>query len=223
MTDNKRQIVIPGEKIVEGDDYLPGDATEKREGAIVALKYGLAEISDKLVKVIPLSGVYQARRGNIVIGTVQNILFNGWLINIGASENGFLSLMEVPRFVHKDNLEEVMEIGDVVVAKIFAINKRGIDLSIKGRGLGKMDEGLVIKINPNKVPRVIGKEGSMINLIKENTGCNIQVGQNGRILIKGENIEQELFAKKAIMEISEKSYLSGLTEEMTKWFEENKQ
>ncbi len=217
-----RQVVIPGEEIAKGNDYLPGENTEKRGDAVVALRYGLAEEQNKLVRVIPLSGVYQPRRGNSVIGKVIMVTFNGWVINIGASENAFLSLTEVPRFVNKDGLEEVMDIGDMVTAKIWAINKRGIDLSIKQRGFGKIDEGIIVNINPNKVPRVIGKEGSMIKMIKDNTNCNITVGQNGIIWIKGDKIEEELFAKNAIKFIESKSFISGLTDEVEKWFKENK-
>ena len=116
----------------------------------------------------------------------MDITFNGWVIDIGTTENAFLPIMEVPRFVNKDVLEEVMDIGDVVVVKIFGINKRGIDLSIKSRGLGKIEEGMIIKVNPYKVPRIIGKEGSMIKMIKDETGCNITVGQNGVIQVSPE-------------------------------------
>ncbi len=219
---NERKIVIPGEIISSGNDLLPGEGTEKNGENIIALKYGLAEEMNKLVKVIPLSGVYQPRRGNVVIGKVENITFNGWVINIGAADNGFLSLMEVPRFVNKDALDEVMSIGDMMVGKIWNINKRGIDLSLKSRGLGKIEEGLIIEVNPNKVPRIIGKEGSMIKLIKDETDCNITVGQNGVIWIKGNKIEDELFAKKAIHFVTERSFISGLTDEITKWFAEQK-
>ncbi len=219
---NERKVIIPGETIVKGDEFLPGEGTEKRGDEIVALRYGLAEESNKLVKVIPLSGTYLPRRGNVVIGKVENITFNGWVIDIGSAENAFLSLMEVPRYVNKDGLDEVMNIGDMAVTKIWAINKRGVDLTIKSRGLGKIDEGLILKINPNKVPRVIGKEGSMIKMINDETGCNITVGQNGLIWIKGDKVEDELFAKKAILFVAEKSFISGLTEEVKKWFEEKK-
>jgi len=214
-----RKIVIPGEVIEKGENFLPGEGTEKKDDEIIALRYGLAEESNRLVKVIPLSGVYQPRRGNVIIGKVENITFNGWILDIGASETAFLSLMEVPRYVNKGELEEVMDIGDMAVAKIWAINKRGIDLSIKSRGLGKIDEGIILKINSNKVPRVIGKEGSMINLIKEHTNCNVTVGQNGIVWIKGDKIEDELLAKQAILFVTEKSFIDGLTEEVTKWFE----
>ncbi len=217
-----RKVVIPGEIIVEGDDYLPGDSTEKREGKIFALKYGLAEEQNNLIKVIPLSGVYHPRRGNVIIGKVEGINSAGWMVDIGAADSAFLSMMEVPRFVNKDAMEEVFDIGDMLIAKIWTINRRGIDLSVKSRGFGKIEEGIVFDVNPNKVPRIIGKEGSMIKLIKENTGCEITVGQNGTVLIKGPTIDDELFAKKAIMHICNKSFISGLTEEINKWFKEEK-
>jgi exosome complex component RRP4 len=219
---NERKIVIPGEVVASGDNLLPGDGTKKLGQDIISLKYGLAEEQDRLVKIIPLSGGYEPRRGNVVIGKVEEITFNGWVIDINTPERAFLSLMEVPRFVNKDALEEVMRIGDMAVAKIWSINKRGIDLSIKSRGMGRIDDGLIVEVNPNKVPRIIGKEGNMIKLIKDNTDCNITVGQNGLVWIKGEKIEDELLAKRAIAFIEEKSFISGLTEEVEKWFKEEK-
>jgi exosome complex component RRP4 len=219
----ERKIVIPGEIIFSGDDYLPGEGTEKKGGNVIALRYGLAEETKNLVKVIPLSGVYQPRRGNVVIGRVENLTMNGWVVDINTAEGAFLSIMEIPRYVNKDDLKEVLDMGDMLVAKIYSINKRGIDLTFKLKGLGKLEDGIVIHINPNKVPRVIGKEGSMISQIKDETGCQITVGQNGLIWIKGNKIEDELFAKKAILYIAENSMSSGLTDEMKKWFDETKE
>jgi len=218
----EREVVIPGEVIASGEEYLPGEGTEKRGGDIVAIRYGLAEESNRLVKVIALSGIYQPRRGNVVIGKVENITFNGWVIDIDSPIGAFLPLSEIPRYVNKEGMSEVFDIGEMVVAKILGVNGRGIDLTIKSRGLGKIDEGMIIKINSNKVPRVIGKEGSMINIIKKETGCNITVGQNGLIWVKGDRIEDELFVKKAIMFVTERSFTSGLTEEVQKWFDKHK-
>ena len=62
----------------------------------------------------------------------------------------------------------------------------------------------------------------MIKLIKKEYDCNITVGQNGLIWIKGNKIEDELLVKKAIMFVNEKSFTSGLTDEVKKWFEKNK-
>ena len=220
---SERKIIIPGEVIVKGDNYLPGEGTEKNtRNEIVAIRYGLAEEVNKLVKVIPLSGIYQPRRGNLVIGKVENITFNGWVINIDSPENAFLPLSEVPRYVNKNGLDEIMDLNDMVVAKISNINKRGVDLTIKASGMGRIDEGIIIKINPNKVPRVIGREGSMINLIKNETSCNITVGQNGLIWIKGNKIEDELKAKEAILFVTDKFFIQGLTEQVKEWFKGKK-
>src|SRR3990167_2347030 len=222
MSEEKRKIVIPGEVIMSGDSYLPGEGTEKVGDDIIAMRYGLGEEASKLVRVIPLSGVYHPRRGNVVIGKVENITFNGWLIDIGSPENSFLSLAEYPKFVRKDEIEDIMNIGDMAVAKIKDVNRKAVDLTMRLKGLGRIDEGIIVQVNPNKVPRVIGKEGSMISLIKEETGCNITVGQNGFVWIKGDNIEKELLAKRAVMFITERSFVHGLTEEVKKWFEKNR-
>ena len=217
-----RKVVIPGEIIAEGEDLLPGEHTEKIDGKVISLRYGLAEEQNSLVKVIPLSGVYSPRKGNVVIGKIENLTNNGWVVDIGSADSAFLSLMEVPRYVNKDAMEEVFKIDELLIAKIWSMGKRGIDLSIKSRGYGKIEEGMVFSVNPNKVPRIIGKEGSMINIIKEKTGCEIDVAQNGYVWITGPSIDDELYAKKAINFVTEKSFIHGLTDEVTKWFDENK-
>ncbi|MEM3091382.1 MAG: exosome complex RNA-binding protein Rrp4 [Candidatus Pacearchaeota archaeon] len=218
----ERKIVIPGEVIERGKDFLPGEGTEKRGNEIVAIKYGLAEEVGKLVKVISLSGIYEPRKGNIVIGKVDNITFYGWVIDIDAPDAAFLHVQEVPKYVANDGMNDVLDIGDMVVAKIIEVSVRGIDLTIKMRGLGRIDEGIIMKINPSKVPRVIGKEGSMVNLIKKESGCEITIGQNGLIWIRGNRIEDELMVKKAITFVVERSFSRGLTEEITKFFRINK-
>jgi len=219
---SERKVVIPGEILAQGNDYLPGEGTERRNEAVVSLLYGLAEETNKLLRVIPLSGVYEARKGNTVIGKVEMVTFNGWVVDIGCSENAFLTLSEVSTFINKNEIEEFLKLGDMLVAKILDINKRGIDLTLKSKGLGKIEEGIIININSNKVPRVIGKEGSMINLIKEGTQTKITVGRNGYIWINATDVEDMINAKKTINFVAKKSYLSGLTEEVKEFMEKLK-
>ncbi|GIU68638.1 MAG: hypothetical protein KatS3mg001_488 [Candidatus Pacearchaeota archaeon] len=214
----EREVVIPGEVLAKGEEYLPGEGTMKKGKEIISIRYGLLEESNKLIKVIPLSGVYEPRRGNVVIGKVEDITYYGWVIDIDAPENAFLPLQEVPKHLPKTNIGDILDIGDMIIAKINGVTKRGIDLTIKMRGLGKIEEGIIMKINPSRVPRVIGKEGSMINLIKRESGCNIIVGQNGLIWIKGKSVEDELLVKKIINFIAERSFVNGLTEEVENFF-----
>ncbi len=215
---NKRKIVIPGEKIVEGKNWLPGEGTRRENEEILATRYGLADISDRLVRVIPLSGIYMPRVGNIVIGKIVDVTFNGWIVDINAPYTSFIPLQEVPKYVTGD-LTEYFDVGDVVCCKVVGVKRKGVDLSVKGRGLGKLDKGLIIHVNSNKVPRVIGRGGSMINLIKKETNCDITVGQNGEIWIFGEDIKNELLAKDAINFVVSKSYIEGLTDKVKEWFE----
>jgi exosome complex component RRP4 len=220
--EKERKLVIPGEVIVSGDDYLPGDFTRKEGDDIVANRYGLAEVSRRIVKIIPISGVFEPRRGNTVIGRVENITFNGWIIDIGAPESAFLSLNECPRFIDRNNIANFAGIGDVLSLKIFAVKKAGsIDLTLKSRGLGKLEGGRIIKINPHKVPRVIGKEGSMINLIKDETKTDITVGQNGYIWIKGD-LEGEKKAEETINLIAREAASTGLTEKVEEFLQGKK-
>jgi len=122
--------------------------------------------------------------------------------------------MEVPRFINKDELQEHFNFGDVVLAKVWNVKAKGVDLSVKLRGFGKLEDGMVVKVNPNKVPRVIGKEGSMVTQIKDATGCDITVGQNGVIWLRGKKIEDELKAKKIVEFICDNSYVEGLTDKV---------
>jgi exosome complex component RRP4 len=213
----ERQIVIPGENIVSGDNFLPGEGAYRDGNDVVAKRYGIVNISDNYVRVVPLSGVYFPRRNNVIIGTISGITMNGWLIDFGGSQNAFLSLNEVPRYINKNELKEFLDFGDSVIVKIWDTQSRGIDTSMKQRGLGKIEGGMLMNVNPNKVPRIIGKEGSMVKIIRNATDCNLTVGQNGVVWIKSNKIENEILAKKIIDYIVENSVLVGLTEKVEKY------
>ena len=214
----KREIVVPGEVIVSGEDYLPSDGTRRDGEDVRANRFGLAEIQGRVIKVIPIFGTFIPRRNNVVIGKIADITFNGWLIDIEAAGSSFLGLEECPRFINRYEMDQFLAIGDVVAAKITSVKSKGIDMTIKGRGLGKLEGGILFRVIPSRVPRVIGREGSMISLIKEKTGCNITVGQNGWVWIRGESIDQEIMARQAVEFVTEKAYVEGLTEKMEEWF-----
>lgn len=220
--ETEREIVVPGETIVSGKNYLPGDGTRRVKDDIVATKYGLVSIDDRTVRVIPLSGTYIPRRGNIVIGKVTDVTYNGWIMDINSAYQAFLSLMECRGFINKFDLHGYLNFGDMVVATVKSAKSRGVDLTMRMRGMHKLEGGMVITINPSKVPRVIGKQGSMISLIKNETATNITVGQNGLIWIGAEDIENELLAEKAIRKVVEHSSTHGLTEKIKEFLEKHK-
>jgi len=219
---SKRFVVVPGEIIIEGEDYLPGEGTKREGNKIVSSKFGLAEIAGRVIKLIPIFGAFVARRNNVVIGRVTDITYSGWLIDIDYASSGFLPIEESPRFVNRNEMDQYLAIGDVVAAKIWSVKAKGIDLTLKGKGLGKLEGGFIFRIIPSRVPRVIGREGSMVNLIKDKTGCNITVGQNGWVWIKGDSIDAEIKARKAVELVSDKVHVDGLTDKVEAWFAEGK-
>ena len=81
---------------------------------------------------------------------------------------------------------------------------------MKDRNLYKINGGHIIDVEPSRVPRIIGKKGSMIALIKKYIRCRIFVGQNGKIWVDGDTggIERVL---QVIHKIESESITFGLT------------
>ncbi|MBU3923409.1 MAG: KH domain-containing protein [Nanoarchaeota archaeon] len=212
MDTKKRQLVVPGETIVSGNEFLPGEGAYRDGVEIVAGKFGIANIFEKHVRVVPVSGAYYPRRGNTIIATIVDITFNGWLMDFGGAQNAFLPVAEVPRFVNKNEMQEFLDFGETVIVKVWDVKSRGVDVSMKMRGFGKIEGGMIISVGANEVPRIIGKEGSMVKMIKGATGCDVTVGQNGKVWIHGRSTDDEVNAKKIVEFISENVTVNGLTE-----------
>lgn len=120
----------------------------------------------------------------------------------------------------KADLTQYYDYGDIVSAQITHVaGSKIIDLSMRGPGLRKLKGGKIIEVSSSKVPRIIGKQGSMIQLIKEKTGCKIIVGQNGRVWISGLTPESEMLATEAIYMIEQNSHHEGLTEKVKEFLE----
>lgn len=218
----KREIVVPGEVVGVGPELLPGEGTQREEQEIVSIRFGLLEQTDKLIKVIPIGGVYVPRRGNTIVGQIIDITFNGWVVDIGAPHLAFLPVAECFGRIDKRDLSEHFTFRDIIVTKIKAVKRKGIDVTMKERGLKKLEGGIIIRINPTRVPRIIGRAGSMVNTIKKGTDCMITVGQNGVIWIKGATVDDELLAKEAIELIAKKPFIEGLTEQIKIFLEKSK-
>jgi exosome complex component RRP4 len=184
----ERKHVIPGDVITRGN-HRYGGYIEKRGDEYVALRVGLAEVSQEGVKLNPLTGPYLPKADDQVIGKVVDINGFGWVVDINSCFDGFLPASfvfgrEFSPATH--DLSSKFRIGDVIGARIETFDRsRDPQLSIRGEGYGKIPEGEIIKMSPTKVPRLIGRRGSMINLISERTGCDVQVGQNGVIVVVG--------------------------------------
>ncbi|MBI4017579.1 MAG: KH domain-containing protein [Candidatus Aenigmarchaeota archaeon] len=214
---NNKALVTPGELIAKGVDFLPGGGTYKDAGEVRSKLLGIVRLrNDHLVSVVPLSGQYMPFSGDGVIGVVADVQISSWMVDVNAPYIAFLSLSEgVDEYVdlQKSDLTHYFDVGDVVYAKVLSVSKRkDVKLTMRDRVCRKLHGGNIMTITPAKVPRLIGKGGSMIELIKQHTGCHIIVGQNGLVWMKG---EKEALAAEAVMMVERESHIDGLTDRIT--------
>ncbi|MEM2911637.1 MAG: exosome complex RNA-binding protein Rrp4 [Candidatus Bathyarchaeia archaeon] len=222
----RRQLVTPGDLLAEGD-YIAGENTYKENDKIYAARTGLVEYEERKVSVVALRAFYIPKVGDTVIGTVVEVGFSGWTVDINSPYVAILKATDVlsrPFKPQKNDLTQVLDVGDLVVAKIVAYDRtHDPQLTVNEPGLGKITKGQIVKITPTKIPRVIGKKGSMISLIKQETGCHIILGHNGVILITGKSLEDEELAMMAIRKIDEESHTTGLTDRISQLIKKEKE
>lgn len=204
-----KDLVIPGQVLAD-DEYYSGRGTFKENGKICSSLMGHVSLRNKKIRVVPLKSKYVPKKGDVVIGKIDDIRFSMWNVDINSPYSGILPASEVFGRDKKE-LEKVFDVGDVLFLRVIDVDEvKKAKLGLKGRGMGKFKDGILVSISPTKVPRLIGKKGSMINMIKNETDCKIVVGQNGLVWISG-SPEMERLTKETIEFIEENAHTSGLT------------
>ena len=211
--------------LAEGE-YLPGENTYMEQNKIYSSRIGLVDTDNKKVNVVALRAFYVPKMGDIIIGTIVEVGFNGWTVDIKAPYTAILRASDVlsrPFKPQNDELATVLNTGDLIVAKIASYDRaHDPQLTVGEPGLGKITRGQILQVTPTKIPRVIGRKGSMISMIKQETNCQIILGLNGVILVTGKTTEEEELAITAIKKIEEESHTSGLTDRITQLLKDNK-
>jgi exosome complex component RRP4 len=181
-------------------------------GKLYASVLGLLSPRPPFLSVIPLSGRYIPKAGDTVIGTVTDCQTTFWLLDIGAPRWAPLHVTGSPWKVEVGETDHYLHVGDAVVVRVESLEATGrIGVTMLGEGLGKLEEGTIVSVSPARVPRVVGRSGSMIRTITSHTGAQMAVGQNGRIWIGGspEAIQR---AREALRMIDEHGQRSGLSD-----------
>lgn len=173
------------------------------------------EVDGNRVFVVPLKGGYIPRVGDLVAGRIVDIGLSGWNVDIRSPYEAMLPASETPgpRGPRRQDLSSTFDVGDMVIAEILAFDRtRDPLLTAKGPGLGKVATGRVVEISAAKIPRLIGRKGSMISMLKKETDCQITVGQNGIVLVWGKSPENERVAVEAIYMVEREAHTRGLTD-----------
>lgn len=213
-----REVVLPGD-LLDSGRMKPGSGAYAQEGKVYAAQLGIKVVKSNFVNVIPLGGRYIPIQGDLVIGKVEDIGPSNWLIDINSPYPAPLHVTEVPWKVEFGDTSRYLNVGDTLMAKVLMVDEtKRVQVTMKEQGLRKMQGGQVVEISHTKVPRVIGKGGSMISMIKNQTNCRIFIGQNGRIWLDGE-IDSIMVAIHAIRMIEEGAQTSRLTERVKEYLD----
>ena len=220
--ENKRKYVIPGDVVTTGP-FRPEQNVILEGNKIISTSIGISEIYDDSVKVIPLTGKYIPKINDLVIGKVISHTSLSWELDINSCYVGFLPAQDVfgrDFSAHADELTSKLKTGDLVAARIANFDRtRDPLVTISDRDLGKIDSGDLVKISPSKIPRLIGKRGTMIQTIEMATNAAITIGQNGWVVVLCESAEGLLKAKEAIQMIDEKAHVANLTDQVKEMLE----
>ncbi len=207
----KRELLLPGD-VIQDEDVKPGRGTFKKDNKIYAAKLGVKTIRAGFVNIAAQSGRYDPKKGDKVIGTVTDVNSSIWMVDVNAPFPAVLHVNDVPWRVEFGDTKKYIDVEDAILVKISNVDElKKVQINMNEEGLRKLNNGQIIEIAPSQVPRVIGRKGSMITMLKNYTDCRIFVGQNGRIWVDGP-LEGQYIAVKAIQMIEEKAQVVGLTD-----------
>ncbi len=218
--DSKDQkIVLPGDFLAESKEILPGYGTYRIGDKIYAKLIGILMHGPRVIYVVPLAGAYIPKAGDYVIGEIKEAAFSFWNVDMNSPYTAAMSSMDTNDFIPKAaDLTRYFNVGDLIFCLVSGVTQsKYTNVSMRDAKARKLVGGVVMEMTPSKIPRLIGKEGSMINLIKDKTKCFLTAGQNGRVWIKGEH---EDIAIEAVQMIDKYAHTSGLTDRMNAFLTE---
>jgi exosome complex component RRP4 len=214
---NSRSLVLPGDLL--DTKSKPGRGIFRSEGRVHSSVLGHSSDRAGYVNVNPITGRYKPKVGDKIVAICVETGPSIWRMDIGSSFNSTLHHSESGWKVPFGDTARFLTIGDAIWAEVFMVDAAGShQISLKKDDCRKLYSGTVVKVDTTNVPRVIGKQGSMITAIREKTQTRIQIGQNGYIWIDGKG-EDIALAQKAIGTINRESTSKGLTKKIEKLLE----
>ena len=198
-----KRIVLPGEKIAQGRMNIPNTYSdgETTFAAVIGMM-------DEEGRYIPLENRYKAVVGEVVGGVVTDVRHAGYEVDLNLPEGGFIPTRDI---------KLTLQLGDFVICRVKTVSEVGdVDLG----EVRRLPKGKIIEFPSAKVPRLIGRKSSMLNMLKDYAGGDIMVGNNGFVWIS-DKCDIPLMLK-AIKLVERKAHKSGLTDEVAAFLKSEK-
>ncbi|MGB9732855.1 MAG: KH domain-containing protein [Candidatus Micrarchaeia archaeon] len=197
------EIVVPGDMILDKPMHMENTFIEDNKTYSAVL--GMFDKEKKIL--IPLEGLWYPKHGELVVGIIVEERLSSYVVDLNAPYKGIL----VAKYVR-----DKLSVGDIIEATVKELDETKTVVLMREK---KLYGGKIIDVKPSKVPRIIGKNNTMIKQLTEGTKSTIIVGMNGRIWIKGGDVS---LTTKAILRIQEEAHTSGLTDRIREMLEKSK-
>ncbi len=202
----QKKIVVPGDLITDERKKL-GQHVFVENGKVYSDTLGISYPDSSVAYVVPLHGNYIPQRDDLVIGVVSRETVKGYMVNIN-------SIYE--SYIPEDSVRDRLKRGSIVSAKVGDVNELNeADLFDVRVFYG----GEIISVPPTKIPRLIGKNGSMLNVLKNGTGCSLLAGRNGWVWVKGGDA---MLLTDAVRLIEKEAHLDNLTTKVEEFLKTKK-
>jgi len=116
-----RTFVYPGQLI--GDDIRFDSNCFAEGGKVYSAVNGLARVKGNAVEVIPSTGRYMPKEGDVVIGVVEEFQTAGWVVDINSPYTCFMRASELNKNSDRRVDEKEYAPGEVISAKVLTVNE----------------------------------------------------------------------------------------------------
>lgn len=187
-----KTVVLPGEEISLGN-ATAGSGTYTQGGRVFASLLGLKIEHRGVVSVVALSGVYNPRQGDTIIGNVIDTGPSNWTLDVRTSQPCSLHVNDVPWKVDFGDTARYIAVGESVLCRVLKVDElKRVFITLSGPGLRKLEGGQIIEVPHTKVNRIIGKRGATLEKLKKWTNCRITASANGRLWIDGDHADMKV-------------------------------
>ncbi|KAK1937554.1 hypothetical protein X943_002859 [Babesia divergens] len=146
-----------------------------------ALLLGMHSVN-QLAFVEAFHGRYSAQVGDVVVGIVQKIAGNCWLIEIGSSERVQLSIFQVNtdglanrRKLDEDlyEMKNIFNIDDVISCEVQRLSANGtVMLQTRTTKYGRLSNGVLVNVKPTLMLRQSKHIHDLVCGVRMILGCN---------------------------------------------------
>lgn len=206
----ENKIVMPGDVIHEAMELenqnkkvILGPGLKKSGSDTVACRCGILRRKANVFFVDCYQKRYIPVRNDPVVGVVTSKSGDIFRVDIGGSELAALSYLSFEG-ASKKNRPDV-NVGDVIYAKVLIANRDlepeliCVDSYGRKETLGVITDGFIFNCSINLVRKILNPKCQLLVKLKDEMPYELAIGMNGKIWIRGRNIQETIGVGNAIL------------------------